>query len=141
MYVVGMHYDVVKKSDKSNEYEFIQEPTGLRVIELASGHIIGQIDTQANQISLSADGSQVYLYGYNDNSEWTDILDAGSLEVLAEFDSNRVTPVMIGGKQWLLGMQSPNGTRTVLSVIDPATFREITQYTIKGGWSDLLQLP
>ena len=81
LYIVG---ETGKSTQDANqEWQFTQTPLNLQVVDVASGVQIAKVETQANEISLSPDGSQLYLRGWSDSGvPWTDVLDAARLEVV-----------------------------------------------------------
>jgi hypothetical protein len=133
LYVLGLTTRTVN--------EFTETPLGLQVIDPASGLLLSTVDTAARTISLGADSSGapvLLLEGWGDR-HWTEVRPlADPARVLAEFrDLSLLAGHLPSGQAVLLGRED-RAYRTVLHVIDPATWSESATWPADGFAQPLL---
>ncbi|HET7087530.1 MAG TPA: hypothetical protein VFL17_02655, partial [Anaerolineae bacterium] len=105
--------------DTTPSRQFPQTTLGLQVVDTATGVEIARLDTQAVEISLSPDGSLLYLRGWDKvGVPWTEVVDAGRLEVKAHLSGRYLIPARQGdGRPILLASDSHTG-HTMLATHD-----------------------
>ena len=129
LYVVGETAKTAK--DAQGEWQFTQTSLPLQVVDVASGVEIAKIETQASEISLSPDGSQLYLRGW-DTRPWTDVLDTARLEVVAHLTGRWVIPAQqMDGQPILLANDTHTGN-TTLAALETSSLREIRVWSLPG---------
>jgi hypothetical protein len=129
LYVVG---ETGKSTQDANqEWQFTQTPLNMQIVDATTGVEIAQLETQATEISLSPDGMQVFLRGWDKiGAPWTDVLDTGRLEVVAHLIGRYIIPArQIDGQPILLGSDTHTG-HTTLTVLEAQSLREIQVWSI-----------
>jgi hypothetical protein len=139
LYIVGTHSEVIKNTN--GDYTFSMTSLGLKVIDAATGIEVAQSDIEASQIQLSPDGAQLYLHHYlwsgtdQTSEEWTDIVDAERLELVARLDDSYIFPARrLNGEPIILTYEYANrGAK--LSSIDPQSLNVIHSWSLDSdGW-------
>jgi hypothetical protein len=126
---VGTNYDSHK--DGNGEWQFIQEGTGLVVIDIWKGTIIGRLETQATGIRITADGAYLLLSGWDD-SGWTEVVEAQTLERIAFIDQQDVIVTQrVDGQPVILTSQF-RGNQSGFALLDPQTFEVTHRWTVTG---------
>jgi hypothetical protein len=121
--------------------EFTEIPLGLQVIDPATGALLTTVDTAARHLSLGADAAGdpvLLLEGWGDRY-WTEVRAlADPATLLAEFRGWSLQAGHLpSGAPVLLG-RDDRANRTVVHVIDPATWQEIAQWPAEGFAAPLL---
>jgi len=130
LYVVGQTNNTFK--DAKGELQYKQTPLGLQVIDAATGVEIARFDTEATEVGISPDGTQLYLRGWSATA-WTDVLDVNRLEAIKHLAGQYVTPAWrLDGKPILLASNSSSTYQTVISVLDAESLDEIHVWPVKG---------
>ena len=108
LYVVGST-EAVTKLAKGTNWDFTFTPLGLQVIATADGTLVDKIDTEANSVSLSPDGTHVLLSGWKDSGSygtpWTDVYDTSSGSIVKHLDGLNLIPTRRIDGQAILGLQ------------------------------------
>ena len=103
---------------------------GLQVIDSISGREIDTVESEARQVALSADGSQLYLSGWQGEMPWTEVLDAKSLEVIVHLDGYRLMPARrLDGRPALLGI-GESQYQSKLDLIDAKSFEIVYSWAL-----------
>jgi hypothetical protein len=131
LYVTGTT-GIVRK-DRANNWQFDEVPLGLQVIDVAQGREVGQLKSDATEVSLSSDGSLLFLRGWGDHP-WTDVLATKNLHILQHIDWQLLFPAnTLSGGELLLG--SDQGTTALqMKVLDPGQFTQIALLKGDGYW-------
>jgi hypothetical protein len=53
----------------------------LQVIDVENGHLLASIDSEATEIQAAPDGETLFLSGWTDEGQWTEVLEAQSLKL------------------------------------------------------------
>ena len=111
---------------------------GLQVINVQNGEIVGQLDTQASQLALSADESRLYLQGWNDEQPWTEVVSTDGLQVLRRMENTYLAPAkLLNGQNILMSSQIGVDKIVSLGVVEPQVLEDGGQWptwTFKNSW-------
>ncbi len=143
LYVVGE--TSTWSQNAQGEGQVIQTSLGLQVIEAATGTEIARRDSEATQISIAPGGTRLYLQGWTKRwtkwalyqEPWTEVRDAGSLEVIAHLTGQHVVPArQLDGQPILLSSYMRGDEQTDLTALDAESLDEIYAWSVKGvaGW-------
>ena len=119
----GLFY-VVGKTDASEKntdgtWNFTTTPLGLQAIDVRSGAIVGQLDTQATQLELSADGSRLYLQGWKAELPWTEVVATDGLQVIRRLENTYLAPArLLNGQNVLMASQLTAQNQVYLGVVN-----------------------
>jgi hypothetical protein len=132
LYVTG--FTGQPKKDQHGNWQFDILPLGLQVIDTIDGREIARMKTGASEIDLSVDGNTLFLRGTTNNSPWTDVLDAASLETITRLDGQLLYPAQtLAGESLVVG--SPAGQWALsMNVFDRAKYSPVSQLPGKGYW-------
>jgi hypothetical protein len=125
LYVIGTHSSV-------EDGQYVQTGLGLQVIDLATGEITAHIDSEAQSLTLDMVNGRLYLHGWAANqtitftSEWTDVLDAATLEQVTRIDKAVAVARRLDGTSILLSTTALGNGQTELAALDPQTFEVIS---------------
>jgi hypothetical protein len=123
LYVVGMTTKMQVEGD--NEPQIEETFSGLQVIDTASGTEIAHIDTEASSLSISLDGKKVFLRGWKDNLDWTDVLDTATLEIEQHVSGRAIQQgKRLNQEPLFLSLTNQTGTQTTLAFFDPDTLKQ-----------------
>jgi hypothetical protein len=114
-----------------------QVAQSLLVIDTGNGRQIASRDSRGSRIDIMPDGAHVLLQDTDGSTWWTEVLDTGSLQVVARLSEWEVTPARrIDGQSILLASQS-NQQQTQLAMLDPQTFSVLHTWSASGyEWWD-----
>ena len=134
LYVTGQTND--SWTDENGEMQFRQTPLGLQVIDTTSGLETAHLETEATELAISQDGSQVYLRGWFDNTAWTDVVNAADLQVIHHLAGRYLIPAatLNGAPVLLSGVYQQTNSRTALAVVDPESFKDIVVWSAKSAY-------
>jgi len=139
LYVVGE--TSASWQNANGESQVTQTPLGLQVIEASTGTEIVRRDSEATQISIAPDGTRLYLQGWVKQwtkrelyqEPWTEVRDAGSLEVIAHLAGRHVVPARrLAGQPILLSSYMRGDEQTDLTALDAESLDEIYAWSVKG---------
>lgn len=121
LYVVGQNYDATW-NEEGDYWDSTPISLGLKVIDIASGRVLDQLESEAAQISRTSDDAYLLLYEYNQDGPMTTILDAGTLEEVGTLDAYDVAfTYQLNGQPALVGTQyTTQGVE--MAVLDMQTF-------------------
>ncbi len=139
LYVVGTSYRVEDGTD------FRQTSLGLQMIDLATGEVSAEIDTDAQSLTVAPMHGRIFLQGWaNDDTrhlmtEWTEVRDATTLELVDLIEGKAVTVAhRLDGTPILLATTTLQSGQTELALLDPQTFEVISSvpepYDGYAGW-------
>jgi hypothetical protein len=130
LYVLGR----TMEATYSNEgyWQTSETSLGLQVIEVESGQRIANRDTEATGIRLTPDGAYLLLDGWDEQGQWTEALDADSLESVARLAGWEVVLTRrMDGQPAILARQ-PGAELTQLAVLDAQSFEIVHAWPVKG---------
>jgi hypothetical protein len=105
---------------------------GLQVIEVESGHKLASRDIEAAGLRLTPDGTYLLLDGWDDQGQWTEVLNADSLESVARLAGWEVMlSRRLDGQPVILARQ-PGEALTELAVLDTQTFEVAHAWPVKS---------
>ena len=129
LYVVGE--SGVTSQDSNGEWQFSREALGLQVIDATSGMEIARMETESTDLALSSDGNRLFLRGWSDIA-WTDVVDAGSLELAAHLAGRYLIPGrLLNGEAILLSNAQNGSSLTSLASLDPGSLEEIKDWGVR----------
>lgn len=107
--------------DDNGVWNFSYTPLGLKAIDVKTGDILNQMDTDATQLALSPDESRIYLQGSKDDKSWTEVVSIDGLKLVRRMKNTTLTPVkLLSGKTILIAEQPITGGVS-LGVVNPQT--------------------
>jgi WD40 repeat protein len=88
LYIVGQNNELGEQ--EGNVWNIIENPLGLEIVRAKDGSRVARYDTEASDISISYDGSYLFLQGWNQeqNSAWTQIFNARTNESVTQVEDN-----------------------------------------------------
>lgn len=109
-----------------------QGPFGLQVIDIKTTSQVAHLDTKAIDIQISPDGKYLFLRSWDGGTPTTDVLLAGTLEVVAHLPAQSlITPHTFAGKVVILSIQE-SLTESQVSLLDPTKFNSLYTWTASG---------
>ena len=129
LYVVG---ETVKSTqDAHGNWQITQTPLGLAVVDAATGVEMAKLESQATEIGLSPDGSQLYLRGWSDiGVPWTDVVDVARLETTTHLTGRYAIPAwQMDGTPIVLANDTHTGSTTLAALEVPA-LREVHVWSV-----------
>jgi len=126
LYVSGSTETVTQQGNSSN-WDITDTPIGLQVIATDDGTLVDQITSEANSLTRSPDGRQVFLSGWKQNNSygmpWTDVYDISSRSVIKHLDGVYLIPTRrMDGKPILASSIMLSDNLNEMAVIDPASW-------------------
>lgn len=140
-----LYVTTVEHIFKANIYT--ETAQNVQVIDLTSGVEIAQLDSQAHTVGISADGTQLYLQGWengprqSDPAEWTEIVDTANLQQMAKLPDRAIAlGQRLDGTPILLSSITRQDGRWEAAALDPATFQLLHAWTSQqtGGWGGFI---
>lgn len=120
LYVLGRSYET--RRDHEGHWQVTENDLGLQVIEVESGHKIASHDSEALEIKLSPDGAFLILAGWHEETRWTEVLNAGSLQTIKRLEKwELIFTRRLDGRPIILASQ-PSQHETQLAMLDPQSF-------------------
>ena len=120
---------------------------GLQVIDAETGTELARLDSEATNgnsvsaIKISPDGKWLYLSGWSEQTVWTDVVDAASLEQFVHLTGRWLMPgLRLDGEPVLLSettSHADTSTQTTLAALDPSTLEELHVWPVSNspaGW-------
>jgi len=112
-----------------------QTPLGLEIIRTSDGSRTAQIETDAGELSLSADGRFLYLRYWADHYTvpWTEVFDTSSNQVIARQSGLYASPALrINGDPLLVSTYSLSENSHHMSVSRPEDLSVISEWEGAG---------
>lgn len=141
LYVAGQTM-ASAKTDRG-QWEYTRDSLDLQVIDVATGALLDSLETEATEVSLSADGARLFLRGWTEPGAsdpyaipWTQVVDAETLETVATLEGYALVPArrLDGDPILLSNTTAPNGQQAV-AALDPETLMEIHAWAAwHPGW-------
>jgi hypothetical protein len=136
LYVVGWTADTTVTEE--GEYLFDSQAHGLKVIDTGNGTEVASLEIEAAGIALSADGTQLYIYGWSGQSPYTDVYNAATLEKVRRLDGQQAFPGRaVDGRPLLLANTYLFNDQTRLAILDPITLEQISA-NVFGSYAQFL---
>ena len=130
LYVLSTATDAVRNQD--GYWEPINEYTEAQVIDLASGQIVDRYPAASSWLRSSPDGRFILVETWQDTGLDTQLLAAGTLEKVADFqDWEIVWAPGLDGQAALLGKRGTN-TTTELALFDPQSYQVVSTWSYNG---------
>ena len=130
LYAIGLHTET---NDSDGTLQMTETPLGLTVIDATTGIEIALLDTQASDIQLSPDGSELYLVHWEQTDQpSTDVLDTATLALKQTIVGQSLMEVnSIDGAPHYIGT-APFASRTVISTLDTTSWEVTSSWSISG---------
>lgn len=120
-----------ENSIEDGELQFKYIPLGLQIVRVADALQIAKFDTESNDMSLSADGKQLYLRTWNEAGPVTDVLDTLSGKFVASVKAAYLTPTHhLDGRPALISEYMGIDGKTTLAVFSPNNPKPDTAWVI-----------
>ncbi len=127
LYVVETTRNITHSAESNSEG--IETQVGLQVIDVESGHKAASRNIEvtgtwisADKIRFTPDGAYLVVSGWRDGEQWTEVLDAKSLERVARLDGWGISITRgMNGRPIILASQYDRD-RTEFAVLDPRSF-------------------
>jgi WD40 repeat protein len=145
LYVGGTEY-VTVKDEAGNITSYDSIPLKLMIVDTASGTELKRTEFPASELSLSHDGRQLYIAGWDDTgdpyaSTWTQVLDTETFTEVKLLTNAHLTPAyQLDGQPILLESHMLPDGKGQLSVLDMKTF-EVRSSFAEWGNASWLVLP
>jgi len=146
LYVIGETRD--SWQDENGEWHLKQTQHGLLVVEAETGTELARLSSEAiggnkgsaessiSLIKITSDGKRLYLSGWGEQSAWTGVVDAASLEVSARLTGRWLTPgYRLDGEPVLLSqnIHASASIQTTLAALDPSTLEELHVWAVSDS--------
>jgi hypothetical protein len=121
--------------DAKGRWEWNNRPLGLQVVAVATGSRLATRESRATGIGSAAGDARLYLAHWSDRKRQTEVIDAATLERVADVSGWKISPAMrLDGRPIILASRVDyDKHRTRLAVLDPRTYRPERSWTVKGG--------
>lgn len=114
--------------DDNGVWNFSSTPLGLKAIDVKTGEILNQLDTDATQLAVSPDESRLYLQGWKDDTPWAEVVSTDGLKLVSRMENTILAPVnLLSGKSILIA-ERPTSGGVSLGIVNPETLQ------IGGTW-------
>jgi hypothetical protein len=131
LYVVGQSSSLL--DNDGDKWEILDTPYGLHVIDTATGIRRRWHQSAATDLSISADGSNLYLSAWDENLPWTEVFDTATQKVVKRLDALWLTPVRsLDGDSMLASGVTISGDRQVNTLIDLQRLQTVVEWTSDG---------
>jgi hypothetical protein len=136
LFVVGQTTQAVQ--DKNGNWTAVSTPLGLQVIDVNSGTQVSSLTTPATDVTLSPDGTMLFLYiweQYNDilSMPSTEVMDVKKLAVVSTLQGQYRPARLLDGKiAWLYENPQPDYTDR-LAIYDPGVNKPRSE---RSEWSE-----
>jgi hypothetical protein len=133
LYVVGVHNESFE--DSMGNIQMDQTPLGLEIIRTSDGSRTAQIETDAGELSLSADGRFLYLRYWADHYTvpWTEVFDTSINEIIIRKANVYASPALrINGEPLLVSTYSLAENSHHMSVSRPEDLSVISEWEGAG---------
>jgi hypothetical protein len=107
-------------------------PLGLEVIDLKTSTQAAHVDTRAINIQVSPDGKYLLLQSWDNGIPSTDILVAGSLEIVAHLPGQYLVATHTFGNQVILLAIQETVNDSQVSLLDQRTFSSLFTWAVSG---------
>jgi WD40 repeat protein len=133
LYVIGQRMD---STDPANgPIDMVISPLGLQVIDVSDGTELARIETDANEVSISPDGSRLYFTGWSDEANgdpWTEVYDAVTFTLITRIEDAQLREVMrLDGISVLISTASGVYNSDIM-ILNREDFQPIIKWTIDG---------
>jgi dipeptidyl aminopeptidase/acylaminoacyl peptidase len=138
LYIVG--YQTTATPDPEYAWRSETKSLDLQVVDAETGELVDERASKAEKVSISPDGSTLFLYGWRNNMPgyWTEVVDANTLERKARLDGWEIKSVQdAAGKPVLVGAQ-PSEYSDKFALIDPQSFQVLYSWTERTNASWLV---
>ena len=112
-----------------------QTPLGLEIVRTSDGGRTAHVETQAGELSLSPDGSYLYLRYWADHYSvpWTEVFDTSGNQIVTRKAGIYASPALrINGEPLLVSTYSLTEDSHHMSVSQPEDLRVLTEWTAPG---------
>jgi hypothetical protein len=131
LYLLGSSSSLV--DPQGGDWEVVHTPLGLQVIDPVSGERLAWYETNASSLSISPDGTRLYLRAWGQDEPWTEVFDLASGESVARLQGVYAQPVRGLDGRWLLASSQPlSGDRWRVILVDPHAFENIWEWESQG---------
>ena len=131
LYVVGMRNESVQS--KNGNWDMNQIPLGLEIIRTSDGSRVERFETEAADLSLSTDGTFLYLRNWTDNAPWTEIFDISTGQVITHKAWIYATPALrVNGEPLLVSTYSTGEFSHHMSIFQPDGSQLLSEWTSSG---------
>ena len=128
LYAVGLRSEAVP--GENGNWDIKQIPLGLEIIRTSDGSRVERFETQANDLSLSTDGSLLYLRNWTTNTPWTEIFDLSTQQIITRKTGIYGMPALrMNGEPLLASTTSTSNTSNHMSVLQPDGSQLLSEWT------------
>lgn len=94
--------------------------SGLKVIDVKTGRILGQLDTHATDLQISPDGKLIYMMNWDSPQPETEIVNTDKLQIIKKLVGWEVTLTRrLDGSPIVMATRFDNSTQQEVSALDP----------------------
>lgn len=133
LYVVGVHNESFQ--DSLGNIQMSQTPLGLEIVRTSDGSRTAHIETQAGELSLSHDGSFLYLRYWADHYSvpWTEVFDTSGNQIITRKAGIYASPALrINGEPLLVSTYSLAENSHHMSVSQPEDLSVLAEWAGTG---------
>jgi sugar lactone lactonase YvrE len=127
LYVIGSRQVLVESKPDETMYEL--EPYGLQVIRVEDGTVVDQLDSQANDLAISADGGHLYLHTWKERGSETEIVPTGDLNVIARLEGNLAPVSRLNGEPLLASTDWLNSVKSRMFIVNPQSLSVLAEWS------------
>ncbi len=129
LYIVGQESDLYQ--DANGDWQVRSKQLDLQVVRTVDGVQVGGSDTEAEQLSISADGSTLYLLGWEADVPWTEVVETAQVqETITRLEGMWLRPgYRIDGEVLLLASDWIGGRGHHIAVADPKALKVLNEWT------------
>lgn len=135
LYVAGFHAEFTDGA-------YVETPLGVQVIDLTQMVELAHLDSAARSLSLSPDGRDLYLHGWENDptessvAEWTELVDTTTFQLRTKLE-NRAIAVgqRLNGQPILFGTVTRPDGQWEAATLDPVSLAVThTWHNQEAGW-------
>jgi hypothetical protein len=128
LYVVGLRSESVQS--KSGNWDMKQTPLGMEIIRTKNGNLVERFEMDANDLSLSADGSLLYLRSWTADTPSTEIFDTSTRQMITRKSGIYGTPALrMNGEPLLVSTYSTSEFSHHMSILQPDGSQVLSEWT------------
>ena len=128
LYVVGLRSESVQTSN--GNWDMNQTPLGLEIIRTSDGSRVQRFESESADLSLSLDGSYLYLRNWTNETPWTEVFDISTGQVIAHKDWIYGIPALrMNGEALLVSTYSTSEFSHHMSIFQPDGLNMLTEWT------------
>ena len=120
--------------DAEGQWDLRHRSLGLQEVEVATGRRLAGLETDATGIDSGAGDARLYLSQWSDRKRQTEIIDAATLERVAQVSAWEFSSAMrLDSRPIIVASQMDHSkNRTRLAILNPTSYQPERSWTVKG---------